>query len=107
MAGKFDGVMATTKKSKSTRKTAAKNSAPKKSTTSKQSHEEKLAEQTIKLIDEASSLLRTGAGQAAKSRIAAAKKAQTLLGKATNSLTGVLKDTSSVLSRTVGKLGKP
>jgi hypothetical protein len=97
--------MATTKKT--ARKSTAKKSAPKKSAAPKQSHEEKLADQTIKWIEEASSLLRTGAKKAGTNRIAAAKKAQSLLGKASDSLTDALKGGTSALNKAVGKLGKP
>jgi len=70
--------------------------------------EQKLAEQALKLVDEAAALLRggirTGAAETAKSRIAAKKKATTLLEKATHSLTKAIENSTSTLSSVISKL---
>jgi hypothetical protein len=123
------GVMATTKKTK--KKPAAKKSPvtkakakvskalPKKvpskpakvstkSTPIPQGREHKLAEQALKLVDQAASVLRSGirgsAQTSAKSRIAAKKKAHDLLGKASSNLNDAISSSTSALQSLLGKL---
>ena len=71
-------------------------------------HEHKLAEQALKFVDEAASLLRSGiregAATTAKSRIAAKKKAHDLLGKASSNLSKAIEDGSSVLQDLLKKI---
>ena len=71
-------------------------------------HEHKLAEQALKFVDEAATLLRSGiregAATTAKSRIAAKKKAHDLLGKASSNLSKAIEDGSSVLQDLLKKI---
>jgi hypothetical protein len=103
---------------------AKKPTAPKKTTPSKATttakrvntadikvpagREQKLADQALQLVDEAAALLRggirTGAADTAKARIAAKKKASTLLTRATSNLTKVLESGSKTLNSVIGKL---
>lgn len=108
--------MATAKKKPAAKKPAVKPAAkkaaaPKASTVKTPipaGREAKLAEQALKLVDEAASVLRTGiregAATTAKSRIAAKKKAHSLLGKASDNLSKALGDGTSVLQGLIGKL---
>jgi hypothetical protein len=70
--------------------------------------EHKLAEQALKLVDEAASVLRSGirggAQTTAKSRIAAKKKAHDLLGKASANLSSAIDSGASALQSLIGKL---
>ena len=70
--------------------------------------EHKLAEQALKLVDEAASVLRTGirggAATTAKSRIAAKKKANDLLGKASSNLSKAIEGGASALQSLIGKI---
>ena len=70
--------------------------------------EHKLAAQALKLVDEASSILRSGiregAATTAKSRIAAKKKAHDLLGKASVQLTKALDESTSALQKLIEKI---
>ena len=73
-----------------------------------QGREHKLAEQALKFVDEAASLLRSGiregAATTAKSRIAAKKKAHDLLGKASDNLSKAIGDGASVLQDLLKKI---
>ena len=86
--------------------TAAKVST--KSTPIPQGREHKLAEQALKFVDEAASVLRDGirgsAQTSAKSRIAAKKKANDLLGKASSNLSKAIGDGASALQNLLGKI---
>jgi len=118
--------MATAKKKpaakKSTPAKAAK-PAPKKTTAAKKTaaskvstkathvpsgREAKLAEQALKFVDQAAAVLRdgirTGAATTAKSRIAAKKKASTLLDKASTNLSKAIHHGSSTLQDLLGKI---
>ncbi len=79
-----------------------------KSTSVPQGREHKLAEQALKLVDQAASVLRTGirggAQTTAKSRIAAKKKANDLLGKASSNLNQAISSGTSTLQNLLGKL---
>ena len=70
--------------------------------------EAKLAEQALKLVDEAAAVLRdgirTGAATTAKSRIAAKKKASTLLDKASTNLSKAIHHSTSALQDLLGKV---
>jgi hypothetical protein len=70
--------------------------------------EHKLAEQALKLVDQAASVLRdgirTGASTTAKSRIAAKKKANTLLEKASTNLTKAIHGSTNTLQNLIGKI---
>lgn len=70
--------------------------------------EHQLAEQALRFVDEASSILRDGiregAATTAKSRIAAKKKAHDLLGKASVNLTKALEESTSALQKLIGKI---
>ncbi len=71
-------------------------------------YEHKLAEQALKFVDEAASLLRggirEGAATTAKSRIAAKKKAHNLLGKASFNLSKAIENGSSMLQDLLKKI---
>lgn len=79
-----------------------------KSTPIPQGREHKLAEQALKLVDQAASVLRSGiresAQTTAKSRIAAKKKAHDLLGKASSNLSEAISSGASTLQNLLGKL---
>jgi len=113
--------MATAKKKpaakKSTPAKAAKPAPKKKTAASKVStktthvpsgREAKLAEQALKFVDEAAAVLRdgirTGAATTARSRIAAKKKASTLLDKASTNLSKAIHHGSSTLQDLLGKI---
>jgi hypothetical protein len=70
--------------------------------------EHKLAEQALNFVDEAASVLRSGiregAATTAKSRIAAKKKANDLLGKASSNLSKAIGDGASALQNLLGKI---
>ena len=70
--------------------------------------EHKLADQSLKFVDEAAALLRTGiqegAAMTAKSRIAAKKKAHNLLGKASHNLSKAIEESTSVLQDLLKKI---
>ena len=102
---------------KKTQKTAAENPPKKKTMPAKVSskaesiphgREHKLAEQALKFVDEAASLLRSGiregAATTAKSRIAAKKKAHNLLGKASVNLSKAIGHGASVLQDLIKKI---
>jgi hypothetical protein len=108
------------KKSTSSKAKAAK-PAPKKTTTKSKKdtvstadtkipagREHKLAEQALKLVDQAASVLRegirTGASTTAKSRIAAKKKANSLLDKASSNLSKAIHHGSDSLQKLIGKI---
>jgi hypothetical protein len=93
------------------KKTATKKPAAKKVNT-KSTHvpsgrEQKLAEQALKLVDEAASVLRSGirsgAETTAKSRIAAKRKASALLSKASTNLSQAIESGASTLQGLLGK----
>lgn len=100
------------------KKAAVKKATPTKATTASKvntatvkvpaGREQKLAEQALALVDQAAALLRggirTGAAETAKSRIAAKKKASTLLTRATSNLTKALEDGSSTLKSVISKI---
>ena len=99
---------APTKKKSAAKKPASKpvkKSAPK--APAKTSREEKLAAEALKIVDQAASLLRsgirTGAQETEKSRLAARKKAHSLLTSASGKLSGLVADTSSVLHKAISK----
>jgi hypothetical protein len=79
-----------------------------KSTSIPQGREHKLAEQALKLVDQAASVLRGGirgsAQTTAKSRIAAKKKAHDLLGKASSNLNDAITSSTSALQNLLGKI---
>ncbi len=79
-----------------------------KSTSIPQGREHKLAEQALKLVDQAASVLRGGirgsAQTTAKSRIAAKKKAHDLLGKASSNLNDAISSSTSALQNLLGKI---
>jgi hypothetical protein len=98
-------------------KPAPKKSTPAKTASSKVStkathvpsgREAKLAEQALKFVDQAAAVLRdgirTGAATTAKSRIAAKKKASTLLDKASTNLSKAIHHSSSTLQDLLGKI---
>jgi 1,4-alpha-glucan branching enzyme len=104
-------------KAKAAVKPAPKKATPKKTAAAKvntkttsipSGREAKLAEQALKLVDEAASVLRTGirsgAETTAKSRIAAKKKANALLGKASTNLSKAIGDSASALQNLLGKI---
>ncbi len=104
-------------KAKAAAKPAAKKTTAKKPAAAKAStktihipsgREAKLAEQALKFVDEAAAVLRTGirsgAETTAKSRIAAKKKANALLGKASNNLSKAIGDSASALQNLLGKI---
>jgi hypothetical protein len=84
-----------------------KKSLPAKKATAK-SEADGLAEQALKFVDEAAALLRSGIREGAKttsqSRAAAKKKAHSLLGKASTSLSQALEEGTSVLQNLLKKL---
>jgi hypothetical protein len=109
-------------KKSTTSKAKAATPAPKKTTTKStkkdnvstadtkipSGREHKLAEQALKLVDQAASVLRdgirTGASTTAKSRIAAKKKANTLLEKASTNLTKAIHGSTNTLQNLIGKI---
>jgi hypothetical protein len=70
--------------------------------------EHQLAEKALSLVDQAAAVLRSGiregAQTTAKSRIAAKKKANDLLGKASTNLNKAIGDSTSALQNLLGKL---
>ena len=90
-----------TKKAESAVKKPASKSTP-------NGREHKLADQSLKFVDEAAALLRTGiqegAAMTAKSRIAAKKKAHNLLGKASHNLSKAIEESTSVLQDLLKKI---
>jgi hypothetical protein len=110
--------MSTPKKTTASKQSSVANTASKKKSTPVKvstksipvppGREHQLAEQALKLVDEAASVLRHGirdsAATTAKSRIAAKKKAHDLLGKASVNLTKALEESTSVLQKLIGKL---
>jgi transposase len=108
--------MSTPKKKTPAKKTAVKKSAPVKSTSKKSapskvsaatSREEKAAEKTIELLDEAARVLRaslrTGAKATAEGRTEAKQKAHSLVTKASDSLSSVLDEAGSILHKAINK----
>lgn len=73
-----------------------------------QGREHKLAEQALKFVDQAATVLRSGiregASTTAKSRIAAKKKAHDLLGKASSNLNEAISSGTSALQNLLGKI---
>jgi hypothetical protein len=119
----YDSRMATKKKKTAARKSTPakkkmpakalpkKAAAPKvstKATSVPQGREHKLAEQALKLVDQAASVLRSGIRDGAKttaqSRIAAKKKANDLLGKASSNLNSAISSSTSALQSLIGKI---
>ncbi len=110
--------MATTKKKPSLKKSTVSGSLPKekslpakgtkKATSLPSGPEHKLAEQALKFVDEAASLLRSGirgsAATTAKSRIAAKTKAHDLLGKASTNLSKAIGESTTVLQDLLKKI---
>ncbi len=92
---------------KPTPKTARK-PAPKATTKASASTHDELTKNTLKFVDEAAALLRkgitTGADAGEKSRVAANKKAHSLLGKASSSLSDLLGGGASLLRKVSEKL---
>jgi hypothetical protein len=70
--------------------------------------EHRLAEQALKFVDQAASVLRegirTGASTTAKNRIAAKKKANDLLDKASSNLTKAIHHGNDSLQKLLGKI---
>ncbi len=70
--------------------------------------EQQLAEQALSLVDEAAAILRArirdGATQTAKGRLAAKKKAGTLLNRASGTLTRAVETGTSSLEKLLGKI---
>ncbi|MDD5199688.1 MAG: hypothetical protein PHC88_07775 [Terrimicrobiaceae bacterium] len=98
-------------RAKAAAKPAAKKTASKvntKTTHVPSGREAKLAEQALKFVDEAASVLRggirSGAETTAKSRIAAKKKASALLDKASSNLSKAIRDSASALQDILGKI---
>jgi len=93
-APKAKPAAATVKKTIKKTSPASTNKASTKKTPIPNGREEKLAAQALELVDQASAILRdrirTGAQQTAKSRIAAKKKASSLLTKASSTLSKAL-----------------
>ena len=79
-----------------------------KATSIPQGREHKLAEQALSLVDQAAAVLRSGIREGAKttatSRIAAKKKANELLGKASSNLSKAIGDGASTLQNLLGKI---
>jgi hypothetical protein len=125
--------MATTKKKPAAKKSVAKKPAAKKSPVTKakaavskalpakkpskvstkataipKGREHKLAEQALSFVDQAAAVLRSGIREGAKttasSRIAAKKKANELLGKASSNLSKAIGDGASTLQNLLGKI---
>ncbi|MGH8045936.1 MAG: hypothetical protein ACREKL_01705 [Chthoniobacterales bacterium] len=73
-----------------------------------QGREHKLAEQALTLVDQAAAVLRSGirggAKTTAQSRIAAKKKANELLGKASSNLNSAISSGTSALQNLLGKI---
>ena len=71
-------------------------------------HHNKLATQALKFLDEATALLRTGIREGAEtteeSRILAKKKAHSLLGKASKTLSQAIEDGASTLQDFIKKM---
>ena len=110
--------MKTTTHRRSTKTHAAKTSATNgnslpakvstKVTTKSAVRHNKLAKQALEFIDEATSLLRTGIRESAKtterSRIIAKRKAHNLLGKASRNLAKAIEDGASTLQDIIKKI---
>jgi len=100
------------KKSTATKKVSNKKTAGKKGHVKASpipaGREHQLAEQALRFVDEAATLLRTGiregAATTAKSRIAAKKKAHDLLGKASTNLSKVIEESTSVIQDFLKKI---
>jgi hypothetical protein len=77
-------------------------------TTKKTVRPTKLATQALKIVDEAAALLRTGIQEGTqtteKSRILAKRKAHTLLGKASKTLSHAIEDGTSTLHEIIKKM---
>ncbi len=86
-------------------KVSVKKTAPPKSSAT--SREEKAAEKTIELLDEAARLLRsslrTGAKHTAEGRTEAKQKAHSLVNKASKTLSDVVDGAGSVLHKAINK----
>ena len=101
--------MATKKKTSApkTKKAAAKKTAAKKTTTLG-SIDHKIASNALKLVDQASTLLRkgirTGANTSEKARHEAKQKAHALLNKASSTLGDLLSGSTSALRSVINKL---
>lgn len=89
------------KPAKKTGKKATKKTTP-------VSREHSVTQSALKLVDEAAALLRkgisTGSDSSEKARLAAKKKAHTLLNKASSSLSDVLDEGASVLRKVINKI---
>jgi hypothetical protein len=87
---------------------SVKKPLPAKKATAVKPASDHLAEQALKFVDEAAALLRSGIREGAKttsqSRAAAKKKAHSLLGKASTSLSQALEDGTSALQNLLKKL---
>src|SRR3990167_6522383 len=83
---------------------ASKKAAPQHKKAAPKHHEDHLAKEALKLVNEATTHLRTGIKTTAKARIAAHKKAHSLLGKATSFLDDLLKEGSSLMHKAINKL---
>jgi len=72
------------------------------------SHDHSVTHSALKLVDEAAALLRkgisTGSDSSEKARLAARKKANSLLNQASRSLSDVLDESASVLRKVINKL---
>ena len=90
------------------KKAALKKTAPQHKKAATPSIDDRLAKEALKLVDEVSSLLRTGIKTShkttVKAREATHKKAHTLLGKATRHLDDVLKASSSFINKAINKI---
>ncbi|HLB33401.1 MAG TPA: hypothetical protein VJK54_04115 [Chthoniobacterales bacterium] len=83
---------------------SSKKAAPQHKKAAPKHHEDHLAKEALKLVNEATTHLRTGIKTTAKARIAAHKKAHSLLGKATSFLDDLLKEGSSLMHKAINKL---
>ncbi len=95
--------MASTKK-----KTAKKTVRKPAKTTKPVSHDHSVTHSALKLVDEAAALLRkgisTGSDSTEKARLAARKKANSLLSQASRSLSDVLDESASVIRKVINKI---
>jgi ElaB/YqjD/DUF883 family membrane-anchored ribosome-binding protein len=72
------------------------------------SHDHSVTHSALKLVDEAAALLRkgisTGSDSTEQARLAARKKANSLLSQASRSLSDVLDESASVLRKVINKI---
>ncbi len=91
-----------------TKKKSVHAKLPPKATTKSTVRHTRLATQTLKFLDEATALLRTGIQEGAetteKSRVLAKRKAHNLLGKASKTLAQAIEDGASTLQDFIKKM---